>query len=232
MVEEEKHSPPERDASDVIHTVVKAGLSAIPIIGGPAAELFAAVVTPPLDRRRQSWMEEIAEGLRQLEEDRGVKLEDLQQNEAFVDTALLATQAALRTSQQEKRRALRNAILNAALPGPPGQSLQQVFVNLIDTMTEWHLQLLHLFHDPKQWFEERKRKVPDHHMGALSTILEVAFPELKGQRGFYDQVWRDLYLRGLVNTDGLHTMMTGGGLFQRRSTEMGARFLLFIADPT
>ncbi len=231
MPENSEHKPPETTKGDVIHAAVKTGLSTLPVIGGPAAELFVALVTPPLERRRQEWMEEIGAALRRLEETKGLAFENLRENEQFLDIALHATQAALRTSLTTKRQALRNTILNSALPGAPDSAMQQVFVNLIDDMTEWHIHILHLFHDPPHWFDTHGKPAPGFGMGSLSAVLETAFPELKGHRGFYDQVWQDLNSRGLINTGSLQTMMTGGGLMQRRSTEMGALFLRFISDP-
>ena len=44
------HCRSERQAT--IFTVAKAALSAIPFVGGPAAELFALVLAPPLEKRR------------------------------------------------------------------------------------------------------------------------------------------------------------------------------------
>ena len=48
MATEIKGTPPEPTAGDTAHLITKAGLSAIPILGGPAAELFSALVVPPL----------------------------------------------------------------------------------------------------------------------------------------------------------------------------------------
>lgn len=59
-----------------------------------------------------------------------------------VSIVLQATQIALRTHQTEKRMALRNAVMNAALPQAPEEGLQQMFLHFIDTFTEWHLRLL------------------------------------------------------------------------------------------
>jgi hypothetical protein len=53
---------------DVAHTIVKAGLSAIPVIGGPAADLFSALIIPPLTKRRDEWIQSIVAGLQNLEE--------------------------------------------------------------------------------------------------------------------------------------------------------------------
>lgn len=53
---------------DIIYATVKAGLGSIPVLGSAATELFGLVVTPPLDKRRQEWMNEVAERLKELEE--------------------------------------------------------------------------------------------------------------------------------------------------------------------
>jgi len=58
----ERQDLPKPMSGDALHTFVKAGLSAIPIVGGPAAELFAYVVVPPLTKRRDEWLQLIADG--------------------------------------------------------------------------------------------------------------------------------------------------------------------------
>lgn len=229
--ETRKYQPPEPTGADAAHLAVRAAISAIPTLGGPAAELFSALIAPPLERRRRAWMEEVAEGLRKLEDQGKVSFDELQEDEAFIDTLLHASQAAMRTHQQEKRAALRNAILNSALPNPPDESLRLVFLSLVDQFTVWHLRLLKLFQDPEGWARKHNRSYGSIYAGGLSSILESAYPELRGRREFYDQVWRDLYLRGLVNTESLHTMMTASGLMAKRTTDLGDRFLKFIEEP-
>ena len=38
---------PRKTVGDVVHTLVKAVVSAVPVVGSPAAEIFAAIVAPP-----------------------------------------------------------------------------------------------------------------------------------------------------------------------------------------
>ena len=226
--EEKKYAPPVSSTGDTAHLVASGLLSVVP----GAAELLQYLLTPPLEKRRQKWMEEVGQVLRNLENNRGVNLEELQSNETFVDTVLQATQIAIRNSQEQKREALRNAVTNCALPNPPQQSLQQMFLNYVDLFTVWHLLLLDLFQDPQEWARRNNHHFPDNQLtSSLSSILANAFPELGKDRTLYDQIWNDLYSRGLVNTEGLHTMMTPQGAMARRVTEFGAKFIRFIKAP-
>lgn len=217
---------------DIVHRVIKGSLGAIPFAGGLAAEFFDLVIKPPLSKRLNEWMESVTEGLKGLESNvQGFKLEDLSHNEMFITTVMQATQAATRNHQKEKLEALRNACLNAALPDPPEEDLQMIFLGYIDSFTTWHIRILKLFNDPIEWFKQNGKKFPDFQMGGLESVLTEAYPELRGNRSFYDQVFKDLYERGLINTESLHAMMTGNGLKARRSSDMGKRFICFIMAP-
>ncbi|WP_231490309.1 hypothetical protein [Pedobacter sp. Leaf170] len=111
---------------DIAHAVVKAGLGRIPILGSAATELFGLVV-PPLDKRRQEWMNDVAEKLKLLEQNNQVDFKSLSQNEQFVDTITQATSIARRTSEQEKIIALKNAVTNTALEEAPDKTKSQIF---------------------------------------------------------------------------------------------------------
>ena len=134
------------EAGDWAHLATKAALSAIPVVGGPAAELFSAILIPPLARRRDEWLQALADGLRDLQERvRGFRVESLSNNEAFVTAVMHASQTAIRNHQREKRQALRNAVLNVAANRAPKEDVQLMFLNFIDTLTPWHLHVLRFF---------------------------------------------------------------------------------------
>lgn len=231
MNDENKYMPPKGSAGDAAHAVVRSGLGAIPFAGQAAIELLSAIVASPLEKRRTKWMEDVGNALKELEEKMGVVLESLQDKEDFIDVALEATQLAIKTSLAEKKEALKNAILNSALPNPPEQSLQKMFLSFIDTLTIWHLRLLELFNDPPAYIEKHQIQMGNISMGAMSHLIENAFPDLRGKRNLYDLIWKDLYSRALVTTDGLHTMMTGSGIIANRTTEIGRLFLNYIKSP-
>lgn len=167
-------------------------------------------------------MAQVGEKLQELESN-GFKLDELQTNEEFISAVMHASQIALRTHQEAKLDALRNAILNVAKGQAPDEVLQNMFLNFVDTLTELHLRILKVFQAP----------LPPSgiSMGGLSNVLEHNLPELRGHRELYDQLWKDLSSRGLVSTDSLHGTMSGSGLAQKRTTVIGDAFLGFITEP-
>lgn len=219
---DEKLDVPKQSRGDIAYSAAKAGLSAIPVIGGAAVELFQNVVQPPLEKRRAEWMAQVGQKLQELEE-KGLDLENLKENEGFISAVMYASQLALRTHHQEKLEALKNAVANIAIGQCPEEAIQHIFLNLVDSLTELHIQILKVFQAP-----EAPHGIS---MGGLSTVLEHNLPILRGRRDLYDQLWKDLFSRGLVNTDGLHTTMSGSGLTSKRTTGLGDAFLQFISEP-
>jgi len=230
MCDEERRL--QQTGGDTVHTVIRAGLSAIPVIGGPAAELFSAIITPPLSRRRDEWIQQIADGLRLLENQvEGFRIENLSENETFITIVMQASQAAIRNHQEEKLIALRNAVLNSALLNDLEVDLQQMFLIFVDSLTAWHLRILKFFEDPRGWGETHGITYPNWTMGGPSTVIEHSFPMLRGRRDFYDQIVKDLYSRGLLGIESLHVTMTGHGMFEPRVTPLGRQFLRYIESP-
>lgn len=218
---DEKLTAPKQSKTDIAHTLAKVGLSAIPGVGGPAVELFQYLIQPPLEKRRGEWMVQVGEKLQELET-KGLKLDELQKNEEFVSAVMHASQIALRTHQSEKLDALRNAIVNVAKGQAPDATLQNVFLNLVDSFTELHLRILKVFQAPSP--------PPGLSVGGLSNVLEHNIPRLRSHRELYDQLWKDLYTRGLVDTGGLHMTMSDSGLGQKRTTGIGDAFISFIEE--
>lgn len=132
---------------------------------------------------------------------------------------------------QAKIDALRDAISNPAAPLPASESLHQMFLSWADRFTVWHLRLLAFFDDPKGWFAARGQKFPDFLTSSLGNVLTEAYPELKDQRPFYDLIAKDLWNNGLMNTDGLHAMMSANGAEASRTSDIGTQFLRFITAP-
>lgn len=225
------YEPPVRTAGDHAHMVARAAIGAVPFVGAAGVELLQLILAPPLERRRTEWTEQIAAGLRRLEVDRGVRLEELGDNPVFVDAVLTATQIAIRTSQQDKRAALRNAVLNSALPTTLDVTLQQVFLALVDRFTDTHLAVLSFFQGPQRWHDRHQSRLVTHGADAAADLLQRAFPELANREELCNQLWADLRSAGLVDIDTLRNRMEGPAVAKSRTTGLGNRFLEFIANP-
>lgn len=223
---------PKTTKADVVHTAAKAAIAAVPLVGGSAAELFSLIITPPLSKRRDEWIESIVEGLKNLE-DRldGFSVENLKDDDSFTTTVLYASQIAVRNHQEEKLKALKNAVLNSALHNEPDDDLQAIFLGYVDTSTGWHLRILKFLDDPQDWLSQNGIAAPNIHMGATSTVLETAFQDLRGKRPFYDLIVKDLHSKGLLGVDSLHTIMSASGVMAQRTTPFGKQFIDFVSEP-
>lgn len=218
--------PVEISAADLVAGGAKAILSMVPIAGSPLVEILNILVTPSLQKRRDEWFAKVGEKLIELEEKKYLTLEDLQNNEMFIDISIKATELALKTSQAEKLEALRNALLNSAKPDSIDISMQQIFLSYIDTFTVWHIKLLKLFDNP----EEFKHRLQNLSMGGLDSLINVAYPELAAKNDFTRQIFKDLFSKGLLNTESIGTTMTLHGILSRRTTSMGENFIKYISE--
>lgn len=214
--------------TDVAYAATKGGLGAIPIIGALAAEIFNLVVTPPLEKRRAEWMNDVAERLKKLEEDGVIDIQSLKDDEQFIDVVLQTTTYALKTSEKEKIAAFKNALINTALDDSPDLTKTQIFLSQLDKFTTWHIRILDFIDSPQNWFKKANINPPNYMMGSLSAVILDAFPELRGKDALLDVIWEDLKIAGFHSTTGLKTMMTGSGTLADRTTSFGKEFLDFI----
>jgi len=225
---------------DGIYQGVKGGLSAIPFIGGPVTNIIANVLPSPLEKRKTKWFTSFDQRLQRLEKaDERFKPEALMENEIFISMFIHATNIAMRTHQEEKLEALRNAVIHSAINPTVDENIQLMFLNLIDRYTPVHFQLLHFFDVSTRKIKNRPHNVQD----AISDIidgdvvevgeaLEKTFPELQGKEAFYDQIIRNLMTDGLFKTVSLsETILTSLTMENFTLSDFGIQFINFIMNP-
>lgn len=225
---------PTPDAKDIAHTITKAGLGSIPIVGAAAAEIFSVVIVPSLSRRRDEWIESIAKRLKELEEKiEGFKIEELANNEMFITTVMHASQVAIRSHHEEKLEALRNAVSNSALPKPPEEDLQLIFLKWIDELTTWHLRILKFFDSPEKWIKEFNIEIPDWPEASPKYVFFHIFPEMGKQKEFFKLLVQDLGdLKDLLSEGKIHTRMRERAYLRiSHTTNFGKQFIKFITSP-
>lgn len=231
--------PPEKSMGDHLHTTGRIAASVVPL--GPATELFSLIFKKPLESRVGVWRECVARAILRLQEQKGISIEELQSNEVFLDILMQATQAAVKTHNETKRAALRNAILNSALPGAPEETLQQMYIQSLDALDEWHLRILGFFADPQGWSALNTPKIDVTVSAYPLEFLEKVFPELEGRTFFVRRLYGDLVRYGYVieieqpmsiGSDPKMTQVPQWQMsFKRTTDELGDGFVKFITEP-
>lgn len=211
MNNKNKYSPPKPGAGDVVPSVAKAGLGVLPYVGATAVELLNLIVAPPIEKRRNEWIERIERRLSDLESSQIVKLESLKDNDTFINAVLHATQSAIRNNQQEKIEALENAVINAASPDAPEEVYQQIYLGLIDDLSTMHVKAL--------------RETSGIIMNTNEEqFLSKLFLDFREQKELYLHVWNDLLTKQLIQT----VKNANHGLNITR-TKLGHGFISFIS---
>jgi hypothetical protein len=216
--------PPEPAVADRVHALARAAVSAAPMIGGPVAELFGAIVPTSLDRRRQRWFELVARKLQRLE-DRGVLIDDLAHDEGFITIVIEATKAALGTHIEEKLELLANCVESAALPEQRDDFMAMRLLLYVEELSPEHFVVLTYAADPEGWFDGKGLAKPTFTMGSPRHVLDAA--QLDVQGAVLQIVLRDLADRGLADTLRGGSM-TAHGAWQPLTTDLGRLLLKFV----
>jgi hypothetical protein len=224
MSELEQHLQPApgMTAFDYAMAIAKVGAIAFPFLG-PGITLFDLVTAPARGKRMSDWCEDLRLHLNELSQKMdGLTPEALATNGAFISAFAQATQTALKTHQEEKLEALRNAVLNVAAGlAPPEDHYQTFFLSLVDSLTPTHLLML------KQFKLQTSVKILESPEWLKSNVAA--------------QVAKDLLDRGLLGTGPGHAavpdrnqlVMGRDGIytFHAIPSLLGDEFLSFITDP-
>lgn len=222
------------NAEDDIYNTLKIALAAGAgyLTGDPTvivAATLTSIFTPPIQKRRDKLLLELAKGFVVLKQKvEGFSIVGLTQNELFLTALTQSAQAAMRAHQQQKLEALRNAVLNVALPGAPEDNIALMFIGLVDALTPWHLQFLTVF-STDYLSDSQGLWICGDDPGCIGDTV----PELKGRPELRDMIISDLTARGLIYASGPDGEIDTSGHYPFRAgvTELGNQFLKFITSP-
>lgn len=225
----ERIDPAVEPLDEKLHRVGRAAIGAIPVVGSPLLEIFNSLLETPLNKRRTETMLQIGAALNELIGQGVVTEAGLQENEAFVSTVAEVCNISLRNHQIEKLEALRNAVINSALPTCPSDDYRQIFLNFVDVCTVSHIRLLKLFEDPAKWFADNNRVVPYQTTVSLSQIIASAMPELIENHEILDSIWADLYQKGLIEVKQLEMILSADSCMSKQTTQFGSKLVAFLS---
>ena len=208
-------------ASDAVEVTYKTLISAIPIGGPLAVNIWDAVQNYSLKKRREKWQKMVEIRLSHIEK----TLEEVGENENFTSAIMKATETAIRTADSDKMTFLADAVANS-LESTLDESRIMIFLNLVDKYTAWHLKILHYFRNPTAFEDVKMQK---YYMGSPEDPLLDHFPDLKEWSGqLIDKIVKDLYNDGMLDIASLHGTMSPSGMVASRTTELGNEFIDFI----
>lgn len=204
--------------------------SALPGVSYASQQLLDHYVRRPLEDRREAWFDRIGEGLKRLEErPEGFDPHRLAGNEEFVSIVFEATQIAMKTHREEKREALRNAVMNTALGLSLDEVVRGTFMSLIDRFSPLHLELLRVSQDPTA-SPEIVRHASNMALGGLMGIIRYGLRQPVDDAALR-QAFKDLKGADLISGDS-GASVSEDRLTSKWTTDLGDRFLAFITDPT
>ncbi len=251
---------PKPSLEDFMALLISAGLSQfselhlLPGSGNVVSGLFQQYLTPPMQRRTNVLLEGVLSDLEELKSQGRVSIEDIVKNEQFTTAVLQAVSISQRTTAEEKRALLRNAVVNTVLPSTLNDDLQAIFYNHIDRLTYGHIRMLKLHHDAPRW---DWGNLTTRHVGHPKTELLKAHPDIVIEDYIELQYIRDLMSDGLILSYPLEEMghiatrMPGrqetsfDGLYiavstakgnplqygQSLATEIGDQFIDYVTSP-
>lgn len=218
--------PQREDADDVGEAALEL-LKKVPLVGDTTAYILSLFFNP-FEQRRDDWFKELADDLDDLSHTvQGCTAENLVKDPAFVSATIQATRIAIGTHNKEKRKYLRNALLNIAKGTTSDEIMQQLFLNAIEAFTPAHVKALNLIWRGaglKIRWDENKIPMQGRNYGAAIGLLAA---ELTGQPALTGAVLADLRARGFSNLAGPDQVFPQGGII----TNLGVAFLKFVLSP-
>jgi hypothetical protein len=222
------------EARDHIVNIIKAGINAVPGVGGVISSLIDDYIPKVKEERLRKLLENLSKDAQTL----GEKLSQVQ--EGYVHTEEYAFlfercfKNAMENYHEEKLRAYRAIMLNSLLPDAPDEDRKIFYLALAEALTPLHIRVLRVLGDPVSFDMATGNRVGTG--GGLATsrmaIMRKLFPEYPEE--LLESIWNDLRLRELIGVGDLRTTITDKGIHQMEGllTTLGNQFIRFITLQT
>lgn len=227
---EDKLKPlPTPELRDRVRTGFDAAVAAIPGVGGSLVILVDSVIAPSISRRRDAWLQTLADLVDELSERvDGWDPTSLEGNEVFVTAVADASRIALGTHLEEKLEMLKNCLRHMVLEKDRNDFLDLQLFRFVEDLSPEHFLVLQYLENPGAWFDGRAIPRPSIAMGSPKSVMATAKLPVEGPS--LEIVLRDLNDRGLADCASLGTTMTEAGVWQTRTTDLGAGLLSFVRE--
>lgn len=174
--------------ADTNYNMTKALVNWVPYVGSLVGGFYDTHIQDPFTLRLKNFLESIVQELERLKyQTNAVDTA----NPAVHSTLIQACKIVVHQHKEEKLEALKNVILNSALPNSDDELFSR-FLHLIDEFTVRHLVLLKLLDQLKNFTVE-----------SFSEKLK----DLEDNKDFYNQALKDLSAKGLIELRSRYPVM-------------------------
>lgn len=220
----------DKEISDHVRAIGVAAVSAIPIIGGPLATLIQEYVPATMQKRQATILKTLSDELKRLES----RINDEKfRSEAFNLTFIKTAKLMLVEQNEEKLEAFKAIILNDAITSEENFE-KEFFVAITNSLTGNHIRVLKILENPEKFVNndsELSKRFENIYMGGLGSLLELPMRPLV--RGHLEAILDDLHQKGLcsIGRNGYAITTTKSGILQKKTTDIGERYIKFITAP-
>jgi len=226
-------------AEDAAAAVVEGAVSIIPILGGPLAVAVNRGFGSAVQRRTDRIVHSLVTDVERLAEMLGLDLEQLETSEEMLAAFHRAVRAAQETSSDEKRRLLRNVLLNGYVAASSDYSLSDLFLGLMVKYQPGHVVVLNALREimvGRTETLEYSSVVIGQHLGEVTLVpsIAVCIKELAADHLINEQVLNEVKEVNVVGRPANGTIQTkqyANPSYRYWTNELGGQFLDFVADP-
>lgn len=193
MMARNRYESPTESIHEPIKAVGKASVAAIPVLGGFTVELIGYHENHLNRARMRKFLDRIGQAITDLERWK----ENLPRDEPLKSTLLEAAEIAVRSHENEKLEALKNAVLNVHMSASVDEYHRSRFMALISRYSALHLRVMKILAEPQKLtdldcVQEEVRKIhernhgpsPQHalpvHVNVDALLIEKFGPPYKG----------------------------------------------------
>jgi len=176
--------------------------------------------------------------LHKLETEGQINLEELSRNEEFNTIITKATLLAQQTHQQEKIKALRNIVQNAAIKIPSHITdfdMMDYFLSTLEQINPIQILLLKVYQNPQAAALEKNidtkpfRDSTSLLQGSeIKNLFYLIHPELKEKNELVIYSWKELMRIGFVKSEPINKRVPNSSILKVRTRKLGEQFLEMI----
>ncbi|KAB7696304.1 hypothetical protein [Plesiomonas shigelloides] len=126
---------------DKVHRIARAGIAAIPMLGGTSVELLNSIIAPPHEVRTTKWLHKLTEAVNLLIETYNINQESLSNNDKFFSAIIRSSDIALRTSEDTMLNALASGLVFSATTQDKDEAIITLYLLSLSRLTSLHLTL-------------------------------------------------------------------------------------------